>query len=94
MGNDAWKLEIEAVPGPSYAPTNELPVAQAKEALEGLGKALAESVPPLLQQLSRAKAADEIELELGVSLKAEKKWVVVSAEAGATITLRLLWKNP
>jgi hypothetical protein len=95
MNHSKGTLEIQVVPQPGFATASGVPVAKAKEAFDALGDLLAESLQPFHQKLAAVQGkADEVELQFGVSLKAEKDWVVVSGEVGATITLTLLWKNP
>jgi hypothetical protein len=67
---------------------------KAKEAFDSLGTLLSEAVAPLRQKLAEtAASADEIELKLDLALKAGGKWVVVSMEGTATVSVKLVWKK-
>ncbi|PTR10225.1 hypothetical protein C8R32_102315 [Nitrosospira sp. Nsp5] len=88
-------LEIAFMQEAGFASAGELVGEQAKEALDSLGTLLRDAIAPLRQKLAdSATSADEIELTLGVGLKAEGKWIIASMEGTSTITVKLVWKKP
>lgn len=67
---------------------------KAKEAFDSLGNLLSDAVAPLRQKLiDTASSADEVEIKLDLALKAGGKWVVLSMEGGATVSVKLVWKK-
>lgn len=67
---------------------------KAREAFDSLGSLLSDAIAPLRQKLAEtAASADEIELKLDLALKAGGKWVVVSMEGAATVSVKLVWKK-
>jgi hypothetical protein len=87
-------LEIAVVPVSGFASATAGAGENAKQAFDTLGAVLADAIAPLREKLaSGVAAADEIELETELALKAGGSWVVVSMEGTATVKVRLLWKK-
>lgn len=67
---------------------------KAKEAFDSLGNLLSEAIAPLRQKLmATVESADEVEIKLDLAMKAGGKWVVMSMEGGATVSVKLVWKK-
>jgi len=87
-------LEISVSSTAGFSSTDSDLAMKAKEAFEELGTLLSEAVAPLRQKLvDTANSADEVEVKLDLALKASGKWIVVSMEAGATVSAKLVWKK-
>lgn len=67
---------------------------KAKEAFDTLGTLLSDAIAPLRHKLAEtAASADEVEIRLDLALKAGGKWVIVSMEGSATVSVKLVWKK-
>jgi hypothetical protein len=87
-------LEISVSQDAGFADGAGAVGAKAKEAFEDLGVLLSDAIAPLRQKLAETSAsADEVELKLDLALKTGGKWVVVSMEGSATVSLKLVWKK-
>ncbi|MEK8034868.1 CU044_2847 family protein [Ideonella sp. DXS29W] len=87
-------LEIAVSHAAGFSDASSPVGEKAKEAFESLGSLLSEAVAPLRQKLAEtAESADEIELKLDLALKAGGKWVVISMEGTATVSVKLVWKK-
>lgn len=87
-------LEISITQGAGFAGATEAVAEKAKEAFDTLGTLLSDAIAPLRNKLAEtAASADEVELKLDLALKAGGKWVVVSVEGGATVSMKLVWKK-
>ena len=88
------ELEISISERAGYADATGSIGAKAKEAFDSLGNLLSDAIAPLRQKLiETAASADEVELKLDLALKAGGKWVVMSMEGGATVSVKLAWKK-
>lgn len=88
------ELQIEVSQAAGFADAEGPFGAGAKEAFETLGDVLADALAPLRQKLGdAAAAADQIEVKLDLGLKAGGKWVVVSMEGSATVSVKLVWNR-
>jgi hypothetical protein len=87
-------LEISFSQDAGFADAAGAVGAKAKEAFDALGVLLSDAIAPLRQKLAETSAsADEVELKLDLALKAEGKWVIVSMEGVATVSVKLVWKR-
>lgn len=87
-------LEIVVSQESAFADASGSVGEKAKEAFDSLGTLLSDAVAPLRQKLAEtAASADEIEIKLDLALKAGGKWVVVSMEGTATVSVKLVWKK-
>ncbi len=87
-------LEITVSPQAGFSDAAGGAAVRAKDALEALGSLLSEAIEPFRKKLASATAsADEIEVALSLAAKGEAKWVVVSVEGGATVSVKLVWKK-
>jgi hypothetical protein len=87
-------LEISVTHDAGYADAGEVVGERAKDAFNALGDLLSDAIEPFKKKLAESAAsADEIELKLELALKGAGKWVVVSVEGGATVSVKLLWKR-
>jgi hypothetical protein len=87
-------LEIVISPDTGYSDAGGLSAVKAKEALDSLGNLLIDAIEPFRRKIEeRAASIHEIELRLELSLKGEGKWIVVSASAGATVGVKLIWRK-
>src|SRR5262245_51479662 len=95
MSNEANEtLEIVVSPGAGYAGAGESAAAKAKEAFSALGALLTDALEPFRAKVRAvAESADELEVRMDLALKGEGKWVVVSAGASASVSVRLVWKK-
>jgi hypothetical protein len=92
--SDQPSLEIAFVEQAGYASATGAVSEKAKDAFDALGSLLSDSIEPLRRKLTEAVAsADEIELKLELGLKAEGKWVVLTAGGSATVSLKIVWKH-
>ncbi|WP_156885485.1 CU044_2847 family protein [Massilia niastensis] len=67
---------------------------RAKDAFTSLGDLLSDAIAPLRAKLSdTAASADEVEIRLDLAMKAGGKWVVMSMEGAATVSIKLVWKK-
>lgn len=89
-----YSLEILVSKEAGYADAGGTMSEKAKEAFDSLGALLTEAIEPFREKLNKTTAAaDEIELKLDLALTVGSKWVVVSAEGGATVSVKLIWKQ-
>lgn len=87
-------LEIVVSQEAGFADASGSVGEKAKEAFDSLGTLLSDAVAPLRHKLAEtAASADEIEIKLDLALKAGGKWVVVSMEGTATVSVKLVWKK-
>jgi Trypsin-co-occurring domain 1 len=87
-------LEIYVSPQAGFSDAGGSVGAKAKEAFDALGTLLTDAIEPFRQKIATATAsADEIEVKLDLALKGSGKWVVVSVEGGATVSVKLVWKK-
>jgi hypothetical protein len=87
-------LEISISESAGVSDATGVASEKAKDAFEALGSLLSEAVEPFRKQLTETVAtADEVELKLDLALKGGGKWVVVSMEAAATVSVKLVWKR-
>lgn len=87
-------LEISLSPQAGFSDAGETVGAKAKEAFDALGTLLTDAIEPFRKKIAAATAsADEIEVKLDLALKGSGKWVVVSVEGGATVSVKLVWKK-
>ena len=87
-------LEISVSPSAGYSAAGDVVGEQARDAFDALGSLLTEAIEPFRRKLGDAVAsADEIELKLDLALKGGGKWVVVSVEGSATVSVKLVWKK-
>ncbi len=87
-------LEIAISRRAGYSDAGDHIAEKAKDAFETLGALLSDAIGPFRESLAKAGAsADEVELKLDLALKGSGKWVVVSVEGGATVSVKLVWKK-
>lgn len=87
-------LEIYVSKDPGFANAAENAVESAKDAFDALGTLLSEAIEPFRKKIATTTdSADEIEVKLDLALKGTGKWIVVSVEGGATVSVKLVWKN-
>jgi len=87
-------LEIVVTQQAGFADAADAVGERAKDALDALGSLLSEAIEPFRRKLTDIVAsADEIELKLDLALKGGGKWVVVSMEGAATVSVKLVWKR-
>jgi hypothetical protein len=92
--NSQHDLEIEVSQTAGFSDASSSVGEKAKEAFDSLGTLLSDAIAPLRQKLAEtAGSADEIELKLDLALKAGGKWVVISMEGSATVSVKLVWKK-
>lgn len=92
--SDEDYLEISVSQQAGFADATGVVGEKAKEAFDTLGTLLSDAIAPLRQKLiDTAASADEVELKLDLALKAGGKWVVLSMEGGATVSVKLVWKK-
>jgi hypothetical protein len=88
------QLQIYITEGAGYLSAEEESLVRAKESFDALGDTLRDAVLPLRAKLREIPGGPaEVEISLDLALKAEAKWVVVSATAEATIRVKLVWKT-
>lgn len=88
------ELEISISEEAGYADAAGAVVAKAREAFDSLANLLSDAVRPLrLNLIETAASADEVELKLDIALKADGKWIVMSMQGGATVSVKLVWKK-
>jgi hypothetical protein len=88
------ELEISVSEQAGYLSTAGALGEKAKEAFDSLGNLLSDAIEPLRNKLiETAASADEVEIKLDLALKAGGKWVVLSMEGGATVSVKLVWKK-
>jgi hypothetical protein len=88
-------LEIMTTDQAGYASAAGTVGEKAKEAFEALGSLLCEAIGPFKEKLvETTTSADEIEVKLDLALRGGGKWVVVSMEGAATVSVKLVWKRP
>lgn len=87
-------LEISVSQQAGFADASGSIGERAKDAFDVLGTLLSDAIAPLRQKLTEtAASADEVELKLDLALKAGGKWVIMSMEGGATVSVKLVWKK-
>lgn len=87
-------LEISLSPQAGFSDAGDTLGIKAKEAFDALGTLLTEAIEPFRQKIAATTAsADEIEVKLDLALKGSGKWIVVSVEGGATVSVKLVWKK-
>lgn len=87
-------LEIYVSPQAGFSDAAGAAGAKAKDAFDALGSLLTDAIEPFRSKIAAATAsADEIEVKLDLALKGAGKWVVVSVEGGATVSVKLVWKK-
>jgi hypothetical protein len=70
-------------------------IENVPEKFEALGKALGLATERLWKGLeeSGGRPADEVEIELSVTLEGEGNWVIVTTKVGATARVKLTWSK-
>lgn len=92
--SDQKSLEISVSQSAGFANAADSIGENAKNAFDSLGSLLTEAIEPFRKKLTESmSSADEIELKLDLALKGGGKWVVVSMEGTATVSVKLLWKR-
>jgi hypothetical protein len=87
-------LEISVTQQAGYADAGGSVGVKAKDAFDALGSLLSDAIEPFRKKLTETVAsADEIELKLDLALKGGGKWIVVSMEGAATVSVKLVWKR-
>jgi hypothetical protein len=87
-------LEIYVSPHAGFSDAGDSLTTKAKDAFDALGTLLTEAIEPFRQKIAAATAsADEIEVKLDLALKGTGKWVIVSVEGGATVSVKIVWKK-
>ena len=87
-------LEITIAEAAGFADAAGAASEKAKDAFDALGSLLSEAVEPFRAKLTETlSTADEVELKLDLALKGGGKWVIVSMEAAATVSVKLVWKR-
>jgi Trypsin-co-occurring domain 1 len=87
-------LEISVSQHAGFADASGAIGEKAKDAFDSLGSLLSEAIEPFRRKLAdTAASADEIELKLDLALKGGGKWIVVSMEGSATVSVKLVWKK-
>jgi hypothetical protein len=87
-------LEIIVSQSSGYANAADAVGEKAKEAFDSLGTLLSDAIAPLRRKLAETvESADEVEIKLDLALKGGGKWVVVSMEGTATVSVKLVWKK-
>ena len=88
-------LEIAVTNQAGYANAAGAVGEKAKDAFDALGSLLSDAIEPFRKKLAETLAsADEMELKLDLALKGGGKWVIVSMEGAATVSVKLVWKRP
>lgn len=88
------ELEISVSEHAGFSDASGVMGEKAKEAFDSLGNLLSDAIAPLRQKLIATTAsADEVEIKLDLALKAGGKWVVLSMEGGATVSVKLVWRK-
>jgi len=87
-------LEISVSPSAGFSGAADDVGEKAKDAFEALGTLLSDAMEPFRKRVLEAgQTADEMELKLDLALKGGAKWVVVSMEGAATVSVKLVWKQ-
>jgi inner membrane protein involved in colicin E2 resistance len=88
------ELEIVVAQQAGFAVATGARLEKATAAFEALGESLSTSLFPLQERLAASSnAPDELEMSLALAFKGGASWVVLSASAEATISVKASWKR-
>lgn len=86
-------LDIAISPNAGFSDTGGIAAERAKDALDSLATLLSDALESFRKKVAAAAgSAAEIELSLALALKGSGKWIVVSIEGGATVSVKITWK--